>query len=168
MPMSTLARRFSLPVVLLAWQGAACGAKPCEAVASDVVASAAYQEQDKAILSALRACLSGAEVCSLTRSLGGDSPAVLATTKAKVPADDGRGRSSLLVAVQDERAGTCLVASFSGGSAAAWAFGGWAVHEGRARRIPGFDEFAHDAEFESTKTLVGLIAQASGRAPRHP
>ena len=133
-------------------------AMPCVAVAQQVNEILAYHESNPAVLDAFRACLSSSKVCSLTQTFDGTAGAVLATSTA--PQTDGASRSSIATTVQDERAGTCLLAAYGGGSSAAWLLQGWAVSDKTVQVIPRMSEYPHHGELESTRALVSLVAKA--------
>ena len=137
----------------------ALAAKPCEAVAAQLNELASYKETNKALLRNYQDCLAVSEVCSLTQEHDGTDGMVLSGTASGL-VDDGLDRSSVMTAYQDERAGTCLFAIHTGGSASSWLFHGWSVRGGRAEPIPQMERFSHRADFESTHALVGLLGQA--------
>ena len=130
--MASLPSRSALPVALalaLATGAPAHAGRPCEAVAAQIAELLAYKESNKALVRKYQGCLAKADVCSLTQEHDGTDGQVRAEPVSNLE-DDGLDRSAVMTAYQDDRAGTCLTAFHSGGSAAGWLFHGWSVHGG--------------------------------------
>ena len=132
----------SLAMLAIACLSQICNAaKPCEAVSSKILEDAGYQERSKAVLGDFGRCIATQDVCSLTQAFDGSDGKVSSANSPSKLSTDGKGRSSVAVAIQDGRQGSCYLAVYSGGSAAAWLITGWTVKQRVAQVVPRIDQY---------------------------
>lgn len=128
---------------------------PCVAVGAkmEYLLELASDSGGHAAVHAFNKCLEQNAICVLTV----EYKVVGARTLSDLP--PGYSLFTFLQAVQltraDERA--CLVASFSGGSAAAWMFGGWNTTSGKVVELKDFSRMELNSDAVDARSLLEMM-----------